>query len=295
VATDVQMAVSRNEPRVLGRLEDLTRLPLGSLSVLVVLVTAAIFAPVVAPHDPLDVKLTARLLPPVFQGGTWDFPLGTDYAGRDMLSRIVFGARISLGIASASLLIGAAIGTCIGLIAGYSRGRVDAILMRITDLGISYPVILLALVLATAFGPQISNLILALAFTVWSRFAHVIRDEVLVVRELQYVALAQLAGAPPHRIVVRHVLPNVANTIMVLLSLQLGHVIVVEASLSFLGAGVPPPEPAWGSMIALGREYVFEAWWIPTMPGLAMTATVLALNLFGDWLRDRLDPRLRPL
>jgi peptide/nickel transport system permease protein len=156
-------------------------------------------------------------------------------------------------------------------------------------------VILLALVLAAAFGPQTGNLIVALAFTVWSRFAHVIRDEVLVVRELQYVALAQIAGAPAHRIVARHVLPNVANTIMVLLSLQLGQIILIESSLSFLGAGVPPPEPAWGSMIALGREYIFDAWWIPTMPGLAMTATVLTVNLFGDWLRDRLDPRLRPL
>jgi peptide/nickel transport system permease protein len=294
VATKAGAAV-RLAPSIFRTLQELRRLPLGSASVLVILVSAAALAPIVAPHDPLEVGLTERLLPPVFQGGTWDHPLGTDWVGRDLLSRIIFGARTSLGVASASLLIGGVVGTCIGLVAGYARGRVDAVLMRITDLGISFPVILLALVLAAAFGPQTGNLIVALAFTVWSRFAHVIRDEVLVVRELQYVALAQIAGAPAHRIVARHVLPNVANTIMVLLSLQLGQIILIESSLSFLGAGVPPPEPAWGSMIALGREYIFDAWWIPTMPGLAMTATVLTVNLFGDWLRDRLDPRLRPL
>lgn len=270
-------------------------LPLASIAVLSILVGMALLAPVVAPHDPLDTNLPLRLRPPVFQGGSWAFPLGTDDAGRDMLSRVMFGARLSLAVAGASLLLGGVVGTTIGLVSGYAGGRADAVLMRITDLTISYPVILLALLLAAIFGPNVSNLVLAIAFVVWARFARVVRGEVLVLRELPYIALAQLAGAPPHRIVLRHVLPNVANTVMVLTSLQIGQVILVEASLSFLGAGVPPPEPAWGSMIALGRDFLLTAWWVPVMPGIAITATVLTLNLFGDWLRDRLDPRLQQL
>lgn len=270
-------------------------LPLWSLGVLAALLVTAVVGPFIAPHDPLAVNLPVRLTPPVFQGGSWTYPLGTDDAGRDILTRLIFGARVSLTVAGMSLLLGGAVGTSIGLLSGYAGGRLDALLMRITDLGISYPVILLVLVLAAAFGPQLSTLVVAIAFSVWARFARVVRDEVLVVREQNYVALAQLAGVPPHRIVLRHLLPNVANTIMVLLSLQLGQVIIIEASLSFLGAGVPPPEPAWGSMIALGRQYIVSAWWLPMMPGLAITVTILALNLFGDWLRDRLDPRLRQL
>lgn len=269
--------------------------PLGSLTAIVVLLAAAIFAPVIAPHDPLEVNLATRFLPPVFQGGSWTYALGTDDAGRDILSRLIFGARVSLVVAGISLLLGGALGTSIGLISGYAGGRLDAVLMRISDLGISYPIILLVLVLAAAFGPQTGNLILVIAFTVWARIARVVRDQVLVVREQLYVALAQLAGTPPHRIVLRHILPNVASTVMVLLSLQVGQIIIIEASLSFLGAGVPPPAPAWGAMIALGRDYLLSAWWVPTMPGFAITATVLALNLFGDWLRDRLDPQLSPL
>jgi peptide/nickel transport system permease protein len=260
---------------------------------LLVLIVAALMAPVVAPHDPDDVTLAARFLPPVFQGGTWTYPLGTDFSGRDMVSRLMFGARTSLSIAAVSLLLGAAIGTCVGLCAGYARGRVDAVLMRVVDLGISYPVLLLALVLAAAFGPRLVNVVVVMAFTVWARFARVVRDQARVVRQQAYVAIAELAGAPPRRIVLRHVLPNLAGTILVLVSVQFGQLIIVESSLSFLGAGVPPPEPALGSMIADGREYLASAWWISFMPGLAVTAAVLAMNLLADWLRDRLDPHLR--
>jgi len=270
-------------------------LPLGSIAVLTILLTMAVIGPAIVAYDPLETDLPSRLLPPVFQGGSWAHPLGTDDAGRDILTRIVFGARLSLTVAITSLVLGGGVGTLVGLVAGYSGGRVDAVLMRIADLTISYPVILLALLLAAAFGPQTANLIFAIAFILWARFARVVRGEVLVIRELAYVALAQIAGTPPHRIVLRHIVPNVANTVMVLISLQLGQVIVVEASLSFLGAGVPPPQPAWGSMISFGRDYVLTAWWVPTMPGIAITATVLAFNLFGDWLRDRLDPRLQAL
>jgi peptide/nickel transport system permease protein len=164
--------------------------------------------------------------------------------------------------------------------------------MRITDLTLSYPVVLLALLLAVALGPQTTNVIIAITFILWARFARVVRGEALLIREQPYIDAAEVIGAPGPWIVVRHVLPNLLNTIMVLASLQLGWVILIEASLSFLGAGVPPPEPAWGSMTALGRDFVVTAWWVPTMPGVAIMLTVLSLNLLGDWLRDRLDPRL---
>jgi peptide/nickel transport system permease protein len=268
-------------------------LPWGSLLILSTLFGSAVFANVIAPFDPLQTNLPMRLTPPAFQTGNWTYVLGTDDAGRDILSRIIFGARTSLLLAGASLIVGASIGTCIGLVAGYAGGLRDVVLMRITDLTLSYPVILLALLLSVALGPRTANVIVAISFILWARFARVVRGEALLVKEQPYVDAARTVGASPSRIVVRHVLPNLANTIMVLASLQLGWVILVEASLSFLGAGVPPPEPAWGSMTALGRDYVVTAWWVPTMPGIAIMLTVLALNLLGDWLRDRLDPRLR--
>lgn len=267
--------------------------PWGSIFILSVFLSFALFAEVVAPYDPLATNLAKRLTPPVFQTGDWTAILGTDDLGRDILSRIVFGARVSLLVAGASLLVGAAIGTVVGLVAGYSGGIRDAILMRITDLVLSYPVILLALLLAVAVGPRTSNVVIAIAFILWARFAIVVRGETLLIRQQLYIDAARAVGATPLRIVTRHIFPNLANTITVLASLMLGWVILIEASLSFLGAGVPPPEPAWGSMTALGRDYVVEAWWVPTMPGFAIMLAVLALNLFGDWLRDRLDPRLR--
>jgi peptide/nickel transport system permease protein len=270
-------------------------LPFGSSAILILLLTITLVGPFITPYDPLKVDLASRLLPPAFLGGSLAHPLGTDDAGRDMLTRIIYGARISLLVATVSLLLGGGVGTILGLVSGYRGGLVDAVLMRIADLTISYPIILLALLLSAVFGPQTWSLIAAIAFIFWARYARIIRGEVLVIRELPYIALAQVAGTPPHRIVLRHILPNVANTVMVLSSLQLGQVIVIEASLSFLGAGVPPPQPAWGSMIAQGLEFVNNAWWVPTMPGLAITVTVLGFNLFGDWLRDRLDPRLQAL
>jgi len=270
-------------------------IPIGSTVILIGLVLLAIAGPFLTPYDPLKVDLSVRLMPPALFGGSWAHPLGTDDAGRDILTRIMFGARISLLIAASSLILGGGFGTIVGLIAGFRGGATDSILMRIADLTISYPIILLALLLSAAFGPQIWSLIGAIAFIFWARFARIVRGEVLVIRELPYIALARIAGAPTHRIVRRHVLPNVANTIMVLSSLQLGQVIVIEASLSFLGAGVPPPEPAWGSMIAQGLEFVNNAWWVPTVPGIAISITVLGFNLFGNWLRDRLDPRVQAL
>ncbi len=269
--------------------------PIGSAVILFILVGTAVFAPTLAPFDPLDTNLPDRLQPPALLGGSWDHPLGTDATGRDILSRILYGARISLTVGAASLAAGALVGTTIGLVAGYLGGRLDAILMRIADLSLSYPIILLALLLAAAYGAKSENVVIAVAFVLWARFARVVRAEALSVRERDHVALARIAGASSTRIILRHIMPNVMNTVLVLASLQLGWAILAEAALSFLGAGIPPPNPAWGSMVAQGREYVVSAWWVPTMPGLAILVTVLSVNLLGDWLRDRLDPRLRPL
>ncbi len=255
----------------------------------------AVLADWISPYDPLEVRLSDRLAPPLLFGGGWSHPLGTDDLGRDILSRLIFGARISVFIAATALVLGGIVGTAIGIASGYVGGSLDSLLMRITDLAISYPVMLLALLLAVVIGPTTSNVILVAAFILWARFARVVRGEVLVVREQAYVALARVAGASPLRIMLAHILPNVANTVLVLASLNTGYVILVEASLSFLGAGVPPPQPAWGSMTALGMSYIQSAWWIATVPATAILLTVLALNLIGDWMRDRLDPRLTQL
>jgi peptide/nickel transport system permease protein len=270
-----------------------SRLPWGSLIILAVLLLSAIFANFIAPHDPLDSNLSARLQPPVFQGGTWSNILGTDEIGRDILSRLLFGARISLLLGGAALLIGAVIGVVIGLVAGYAGGTVDAVLMRATDMALSYPVILLALLLSVALGPRNTNLVIAASFILWARFARVVRGEVLHIKEQMYVDAARIVGGSPTRVLVRHILPNLINTLMILASLQMGWVILIEASLSYLGAGVPPPQPSWGAMAAQGTSYITSAWWVAGMPALAVMLAVLVFNLVGDWLRDRLDPRLQ--
>ena len=256
----------------------------------------AVLAPVLAPHSPIQGSLENRLLPPFWQTeGSLEFLLGTDSVGRDILSRIVYGAQSSLLVAFVSLAAGAGIGSTVGIVAGYIGGRVDAFLMRITDIAIGFPFVLIALLLAVAFGPHIVNVLVAVSLMLWARFAQIVRGEVLTVRDRDYVRLAKIAGCSHFSIIRRHILPNVANVIIVLASLQVGWVILVEASLSFLGAGVPPPTPAWGSMVAQGRQFVIFAYWVPLMPGFAIALIVVAFNLFGDSMRDRLDPKLRAL
>jgi peptide/nickel transport system permease protein len=229
------------------------------------------------------------------EGGNSRYLLGTDDLGRDILSRIIYGARISLIIAAVTLGIGGAIGTGLGLIAGYFGGLVDELLMRIVDIFLALPLVLVALVLVVAVGQSFFITTMVLVLFIWVRFARQIRGEVLQLKTMDYVSLAKVAGASTPRILFIHLFPGVINTLIVVATLQVSIVILVESTLSFLGAGVPPPTPAWGSMVADGRDFLADAWWISTMPGVAILLTVLSLNLFGDWLRDRLDPKLRQL
>ena len=228
-------------------------------------------------------------------GGSSKYFLGTDQLGRDILSRIIFGARISLIVAAITLGVGGGIGIIIGLLSGYYGGWVDELLMRLVDIILSLPLILVALVLVVAVGQSFEMIVAVLALWIWPRFARMVRGEVLQLKNLDYVSLARVAGASTPRILFVHLFPGTINTVIVVATLQVGIVILVEATLSFLGAGVPPPDPAWGSMVADGRNYLVDAWWVATMPGVAILVTVMSLNLFGDWLRDTLDPRLRQI
>jgi peptide/nickel transport system permease protein len=271
-----------------------TRAPLIPAIIIVAFVSMAVFAGVLTPADPYEQSLRAKLKPPVWDaGGSWSHPLGTDRLGRDLVARILYGARISLAAGLVTVLLSGALGAAVGLLAGYHRGRVDTVLMRATDATLSFPVILLALILAVTFGPSFINVVIAIAVILWARFARVIRGEVLSLMERDFIAQARIAGCSAGRIIMRHLLPNTLNTLVVLLTLQIGYVIILEASLSFLGAGIPPPTPAWGSMIAEGRDFITSAWWVSFFPGLAILLVGLAFNLLGDWLRDVLDPKLR--
>jgi len=291
--------VLRAEPvvrPVRWRLAALRRAPVVPLGLIILLVLTALLANVLTPYSPVNIALPDRLRPPFWeQGGSLAHPLGTDPMGRDLLTRLIYGARISLLVGVLGLLVGGGVGAALGLIAGYAGGRLDAFLMRVTDTTLSFPIILLAILLVVILGSSLLTVVFAVALVLWARFARVIRGEVLSIRERDFVAQARIAGSSSVRIILVHLFPNVLNTLVVLLSLQIGWVIIVEASLSFLGAGVPPPTPTWGSMIAEGRDYIASAWWVSFFPGLAILVTVLAFNLCGDWLRDALDPTMRQL
>ena len=275
----------------------LRRYPVIPVAVLlIVLVIPALFAELIAPHDPIDGNLRARLLPPAWtDGGDWSYPLGSDRQGRDILSRMIFGARTAALVSLAALAVGATIGSLLGLVAGYLGSWWDHIIMRLVDINLSLPLILLALVLVVLFEPGTATTVAVVALLLWSRYARQVRAEVLTLKEMDFVARARVAGASNVRIIFRHILPNVFNTIIVLATLQVGNVILLEASLSFLGAGIPPPNPAWGVMVAEGRDFIVTSWWLSVIPGLAIMFTVLSMNLLGDWLRDYLDPKLRQL
>jgi len=269
-------------------------LPWAALAIVGAAVLIATFAGWIAPHDPEAIDPINAELPPGFlEGGSWTYPLGTDRLGRDVFSRILFGARLSLGVAAVALLIGGLVGTALGLVAGYRGGWVDALVMRLADAFLAFPSILIALVLAVTVGPGFWVVALVLGLVLWARFARLVRGEVLSWKVRDFVALARVAGAGGPYIILHHLLPNIVNSLVVLGTLQVGWAIVVEASLTFLGAGIPPPAPTWGGMVAEGLDFIESAWWISVMPGIAILLVVFAFNLLGDWLRDRLDPQLR--
>jgi len=271
------------------------RFPSFSLFILIfLLILPGVFAPYLAPHNPIKGSLGARLKPPAWvAGGSLSHPLGTDKVGRDILSRIVYGARVSLSVSIVAIVVSGAIGVTLGLIAGYFGGKTDALIMRLVDISLGLPVILIALVFVAVVGPSFSTVIIVTSFLLWARYARQVRGETLSIRERDFISRARVAGASHMRIMFRYIFPNVINTLTVLATLQIGAIILLESTLSFLGAGIPRPTPTWGSMIADGRELIVVAWWIAFFPGLAIMLTVLSLNLLGDWLRDYLDPKLR--
>ena len=274
--------------------QKLKRYPLIPGVIIFIFILLAIFGEALAPYPPNGVSLRERFLPPAWQsGGKTDHLLGTDNLGRDMLSRIMAGARVSSIVALLAITLGGFVGAALGIISGYYGKRVDAIVMRAVDATLAFPIILLAILLCMILGPSLQNVVISLGIVLWARFARVIRGEVLSLKERDFVALARVAGSSGLRIMARHIFPNIWNTLLVMLTLQVGWVIIVEASLSFLGAGIPGPSPVWGSMISKGREYITTAWWIPFLPGLAVSLVCLSFNMFGDWLREVLDPKLR--
>jgi peptide/nickel transport system permease protein len=266
---------------------------LFGLAVMTAVLVMVAFAPLVAPADPSAQDITARLLEPFETSDRGMHWLGTDPLGRDIASRIIFGARISMLVGVVAVVIAGAVGVTLGLAAGYAGRGWDALIMRVADVQLALPFLVLALALVAAVGPSLTNLIIVLGLTGWVIYARVIRAETLSLREREFVLAARAVGAGGLRIVARHILPNATSSIIVVATLHVARMILFEASLSFLGVGVPPPTPTWGGMIADGRGYLTVAWWVSTLPGLALFLTVLGVTLIGDRLRDVLDPRIR--
>lgn len=281
-------------------LASLGRSPVGALGIIIVIgvIVLALGAPLLAPHDPTQLNLRSRLLPPFWDAeGDVTYLLGTDQLGRDLLSRIIYGSRISVLVGVLGVAVSLVVGVTLGLISGYVGRWVDTIISRMLDTFMSIPFIVLALAVVGALGPRqdsgIVTLVVVLGLTGWVTFARVIRGEVLSVKEREYVEAARSIGQRSGQILVRHVLPNVTASIIVLGTLQISTVIIAESSLSFLGLGVQPPTVTWGIMLSEGRDHLATSWWLSTFPGLAITITVLGTILLGDWLRDVLDPRMK--
>jgi len=249
-----------------------------------------------SPHDPNDGNITDRRLPPSFmEGGKSEYILGTDRLGRDILSRMIHGGRVSLSVSLIAILITASLGTALGVFAGFMGGRVDGFLMRIVDVALSFPGLILAMLLATALGPGFWTVVLALSILGWAGYARLVRGEALRIRESDFVAQARVIGSSSFRIMFRHIFPNIVNSLIVIMTLQVGMMILAESGLSYLGIGITAPQSSWGSMVADGRSDLDRAWWISVFPGAAIGLVVLSGNFLGDWIRDKLDPRLRQL
>ena len=271
--------------------------PLIPVGIIVGLILVAIFANVIAPNDPEIGALGDRFRPPAWQaGGSTQYLLGTDHLGRDVLSRLIFGARVSLVVGFTAVIVAGLIGIVLGIVSGYLGGWVDEVIMRVTDTWLALPALTFAIFLAAVVGQSEMNIVIILAAVYWTRYARVIRGEVLSLKERDYVRLAIIAGCSKRTIMRRHILPNVLNSAIVLATLMLGVVIVTEAALSFLGVGVPPPKPAWGLMLADGKKGMMAGyWWLTVLPGCCIMLLVLSANLLGDWLRVKFDPQLRQL
>ena len=271
--------------------------PLIATSLLGLLLFVALFANVLAPHDPEVGSLGERFRPPVWQqGGSEKFLLGSDHLGRDVLSRLIFGARVSVVVGFTAVLVAGVVGTLLGILSGYMGGWVDQVIMRVTDTWLALPALTFAIFLAAVVGPSEMNIVIILGLVYWTRYARVIRGEVLSLKERDFVRLAIVAGCSKRTIMRRHILPNVLNSAIVLGTLMLGVVVLTEAALSFLGVGVPPPKPAWGLMLADGKKGLMAGyWWLTVLPGCCIMLMVLSANLLGDWLRVKFDPQLRQL
>ena len=276
-------------------------LPILPVATIVILLIVGIFAPIIAPFDPLDGDLDLRNVEPSWmecedcENGKSPYFLGGDHIGRDVLTRIIHGTRISLIVAGTVLFFGTFIGTILGLLSGYIGGATDEIIMRLVDFMYAIPFILVVLVAAVLWAPSLMLVIILLSIFTWPPFARQVRAETLSLKEMDYVSLAKVCGTSPIQICIRHILPGLFNTVLVMASLQVGALVVTESVLCFLGVGIPAPQPSWGSMASEGRNYMSTAWWISFFPGIAILLIVFSMNFLGDWLRDKLDPRLRQL
>ena len=268
---------------------------LPSLLIVTLFLVAAIFADLLSPYDPQEIVLPDRLIPPVFDGGSWDHVLGTDHLGRDILARTMAGARISLTVVVIAVPAAAVVGTLVGLLAGWRLGWTDRVLMRLVDMQLAFPALLFAILVAAVWGPSLNNVILIITLWTWSGYARLVRADVLSLRERDFVVAARSIGARDLRVLSRHVLPNLFNIVVILMTLEVATVIVFEAGLSFLNVGVPAGTSSWGIMISEGRNFMTISWWLIWIPGIAIVLISLTGNLMGDWLRDALDPQLRNL
>lgn len=288
------MSYHRKQSFILFRIA--RQLPIIPMLLLLPVIICGIFGPLFYPHDPTTMNLSMSLRPPGWlTGGDWSYFLGTDNMGRDLLSRLIEGARISLMVAVFGVGIAGFFGVAMGMISGYFEGKVDNVIMRIVDTQMSIPAILLIILLAAVLGGGLTTIVISVSLVFWTTYARVIRGETLSLKQRDFVSLAKVTGCKDRRILWKHIFPNLVNTVMVLATLQLGRAIIIEAGITFLGLGIQPPATAWGLIISDGRIYMTTAWWVPTFAGIAIMITVLGANLFGDWLRDKLDPRLRQI
>ena len=297
-AMDPEVAPRRRSrgggPGTFTRLLVASRSGLVGTAIVLVVVLAGVLAPAIAPHNPNEQDLIMVTVPPVWEaGGSPDYLIGTDNLGRDLLSRLLYGAQVSLLVAVVAVLLSGSVGVLLGLVSGFFGGRLDNMLMAVAEVQLAFPFILLAIAIISVLGPSLENTVLALAIASWVSYARIVRAETLSQREREYITAARALGSSNARILFRHLLPLMATPILVVATLEIARMIVIESALSFLGLGVQPPRASWGSMVADGRDYLLIAWWLSVFPGLAITLTVMGVNLLGDWLRDAFDPRLR--